>query len=366
MTLQLYNLRPDLLANLCNLSAFFLILRRRKMIAYGLAGLLLGFSISLSPKYGPYLFLMPILMVVHHENLSFYFRALLAHAAGIGIGLLPLFIWLSAHNLMAPFYQWVVAFNTNRILDGTAVFGGKFQLLPTGFGVWGCFLLLKSKNEEARYHGRLLCILMGLSALVYLKPSRLHHEFYEQMYILAGILAASGPFLFLLKKWSDARRTVPAFLLSGFVLWSSVHAAQKGLRHGSFTRGKELIQTLKRAAGTGEVVCIVPDHPITSRNAVYIGTGWQYYTWLSHPAFREKLQNLVRDIQIADPAVIFNKNNQPYFRLRPDIFTHLQNAGILSANEADGLRKTINARYRLVVIQEREFWVRNDRAAACF
>jgi hypothetical protein len=362
--LELYNLRPDLLANICNLSAFFLIMRSRKINAYGLAGFLLGFSLSLSPKYWPYMLLMPVLMVVHYRDLSFYFRALLAHAAGICIGLLPLFVWLGVHHLWGPFYQWVIKFNASRLVNGVFLFGGQFQLIPTGFALWGCWSLLKSKDGEEAYHGRLLCIMMVLSALIYLKPSKYHNRYYDQMYILSAVLAASGPFLLLQKKWFSTRHAGLAFLLVGVVLWDGVYSTQNHLRHRDYARGVEFIQTLRRIAGRDEVVCVAPDHPITSRNAVYISTRWQYRAWLSNPACRERLRSVVRDIQAKNPAIIINKPSSG--QEIPGFVEHLRNQEILSKDEADALRNYLDAHYRLTLIQTREYWIRNDRYAACF
>jgi hypothetical protein len=359
LTLQLFNLRPDLLANLCNLSAFLIIMRRRKIAAYALAGFLLGFSFSLSPKYLPYLLLLPALMIFDRRGLSFYLRALPAHAAGICIGLLPLFAWLWSHGLWGPFYQWVIVFNAGRIAGGATLLGGKFQLIPTGFGLWGCCRLLGSKDAEAVNHGRLLCILMGLSALVYLKSSRTHNEYYEQMYILSAVPATAGPFLDLLKKWFDARRTVLAFLLVGVVLWSGIHIAQNYLRHGYYGRVKGSIETLRRIAGRDEVICTTPEHPITSRNAVYISTNWQYVFCLSNPGIREKMRHVVPDIQTKKPAVIINRVHA--WPEDWDFIEHLQNQGILSKDEAGVLRNYLETHYRLIRIRNLEYWIRNDR-----
>jgi hypothetical protein len=358
-TIQLFNLRPDLLANVCNLSAFLIVLRHRKIRAYALSGLLLGFSFSLSPKYLPYLLLLPVLMVFGRKELSFYFRALLAHAAGICVGLLPLFVWLQSHGLWGPFYQWVIVFNASRLTDAASVFGGKFQLIPTGFALWGCWRLLRSKDGESVYHGRLLCILMGLSALICLKPSRIHFEYYEQMFILSAVIAASGPVLVLLKKWFAARRTVPAFLFMGVVLWNEIHATQHTWRTGEYAKRKEMIQTLKRFAGDGEVVCTVPEHPITSRNAVYISTSWQYRKALSYPECRERLKHIVREIQIKKPTVILN--HALGLKSHLGFVDYLQNQGILSQDEAVILRQYLETHYRQVLIQNLEYWIRNDR-----
>jgi hypothetical protein len=359
LTVQLFNLRPDLLANICNLSAFLIILRRRKAAAFAIAGILLGFSLSLSPKYLPYLLLLPALMIFDRRSLSFYVRALPAHTAGVCIGLLPLLAWLWAHGLWGPFYQWVIAFNAGRMTAGTSMIGSKFQLIPTAFGIWGCLDMLKAQDPESVYRGRFWCILMGLSAWIYLLPSKNHYEYYEQMYILSAIPAAAGPFRNLLKKFSEARRTVPAFLLAGVVLWSGVHTAQNYIRRGYYARVKGNIQTLKRIAGKDAVICTTPEHPITAPNAVYISTDWQYRFQLSAPGCREKLRNIVRDIQTKKPAVVINRITG--WSRDPGFVGHLRNRGILSGDQAGVLRSYMESNYRLGRIGQIEYWIRNDR-----
>jgi hypothetical protein len=58
--------------------------------------------------------------------------------------------------------------------------------------------------------------------------------------------------------------------------------------------------------------------------------------------------------------VIFNRNTLPNYRGSPDIVTHLQRTGILTAEDAYALRQILKENYRLIEIQNREFWVRND------
>jgi hypothetical protein len=359
LTIELFNMRPDLPANLCNLSAFLIIMRRRKIAAYALAGLLLGFSLSLSPKYLPYLLLLPALMAFDRRESSFYIRALPAHAAGIFIGVLPLIAWLWTHGLWQSFVQWVIVFNTGRMMEGASHLGGKFQLIPTAFGLWGCFRLLRSKDAEEVNHGRLLSILMGLSALIYLKPSKTHNEYYEQMYILCAVLAASGPFLGLMKKWSDEGRAVLAFLCMGIVLWGGVHTTQNYLRRGYYSLVMGDIRTLKRIAGEDAVICTTPEHPITAPNAVYISTNWQYVYRLSDPAVRERLSSVLSEIRSRKPAVILNKTL--VWPQDLGFVGHLQNRGILSKDGAEALRNYLKTNYRLFRIRQIEYWIRNDR-----
>jgi hypothetical protein len=359
LTMQLFNLRPDLLANICNLSAILVIMKRMKIGACFLSGILLGFSFSLSPKYLPFLLLVPAMMVFERRELSFCFRALMAHAAGICAGLLPLLAWLQWHGLWEPFYQWVIAFNVGRLTKGKVLVGSQLQLIPTVFGLWGCWLLLKSKDGESAHHGRLLCLVMGLSAVIHLKPSVNHLEYYQQMYILTAVLAASGPFLALLKKWLAARRAVFAFLLVGLVLWDGIHTTQNYLRNGHYARVRGTIQTLRRIAGKDDVICTTPEHPITSRNAVYISTGWEYVFKLSNPAVQERLKGVVSEIETKKPAVIINRLLA--WPLDSGFIGNLQKHGILSKDDAEVLLKYLDAHYRLKRIQKIEYWIRNDR-----
>jgi hypothetical protein len=360
LNLQLFNLRPDLPADLCILSAFLVLLCRRRAADFALAGLLLGFALSLSIKYLPFLLLMPALMLFDRAEWKRYLRALPAHAAGIAAGLLPLLIWLAAHRLWDPFVHWVFAFNARRITHGVTMVGGKLQVIPTVFGLWGCLRLLRSGREEEARLGRFLAVFAGLSALVYLKPSRTHYEYYEQMYVLTAVAAAAGPLAGLVRKWSADRRVMLAALFAGLVLWDGVHTAQRYLRFGLYAQVSGSIRTLKTLAGDGEVICTTPEHPITARNAVYISTGWEYVFCLSNPGIRARLKSVRTDIQSRKPTVIINR-----FLTWPeggDFPDRLRRRGVLSEREAGGLRDYLEANYTLVPVRQIEYWVRNDRA----
>jgi hypothetical protein len=356
--LELNNLRPDLIANVCNLMAFSILVRRRSMVAYGLSGILLGFTFSLSPKYLPLVLLLPVFMIVYHRKWLFHIRALFIHGLGIVIGLSPLFIWLARHHLVESFNTWVIGFNASPLHAGVGGWGGKFQVLPAAFALWGCYRLIKSRNEEESVQGRWLSVILIFSALVYLRPWAFHNVYYEQTFILCAAWAASGPFGALIKKWAGSGRTVPACLLMGAVLWPVIHQTQSGLRYKEYAKGMEMIHTLRAIAGDDAVICIPPDHPITSRNAVYIGTGWQYHAWLSNPLCRDKLKDVVREIEERKPAIILQ---MPAWYIEHGFTAHLESRGILSRAEAGMLQDYIESHYRLIGIQNREFWIRNDR-----
>lgn len=359
LSVELFNFRPDLIANVFTLGAFYLILKNQKFIVFALSGILLGFTISLSPKYLPYLILVPLFILIHHRDWRYYLRAFGIHLIGIMIGLLPLFLWLIHHDLLRSFYEWVLVFNKNRLSTGENLIGGKFQLIPTIFALWGCLKLIRSPEKESRGRGQWLMIMLILSAMIYLNPSKNHFEYYQQMYILATLIAAAGPLNRLLEKWLRHSRAILAFLLIGVICWSGIHETQNRLRKRDYTKGREIIQNLQKIAGSDAVICITPDHPITSPNAVYISTGWQYLSWLMIPGCRDHLKNLVQEIEIEKPVIILNKVAWPLNV--PAFPEYLENQGVLTVDEARQLQDYLQSQYHLLRIQEREFWIRNDQ-----
>jgi hypothetical protein len=363
LNLQFYNMRPDLPAALCNLTAFWILLRRGKPADFGLAGFLLGLGLTFSPKYAPFLLLMPCLMLADRPGWKSYWRAIPLHAAGIAAGLLPLLIWLTTNGLWEPFKQWVFDFNAYRITTGVSMFGGSIPLIPTVFGAWGCLRLLRSgreaKDEPTARSGRLLAVFALVSALVYLNPYSVHSEYYQQMFVLTAVVAAAGPLTSLFREWSGNRRAVMSALFAGVILWGGVHTAQRYVRLGLYREIAGSIRTLKTLAGDGEVICITPEHPVTSRNASYISTGWQYVSRLSNPLVRSRLINIGADIRNRRPAVIINR-----FLTWPeggDFTEHLSRMGILSDSAAADLRLYLESHYTLVPVRQIEYWVRNDR-----
>lgn len=374
LNLQLFNMRPDLPAALCNLTALWILLRRGKAADFFLAGLFLGLGLSFSPKYLPYLFLMPGLMLADRRQWKAIVRLIPVHAAGIAAGLLPLLIWLTANGLLEPFRQWVFFFNAHRITTGASMFGGAIQVIPAVFGAWGCLRLLRSgRRPEAGSgtsqragsdagSGRLLAVFAALSALVYLKPARTHYEYYQQMFVLTALVAAAGPLTSLFRKWAADRRAVLSGLLAGVILWGGVHTAQRYVRLGLYREVAGSIRTLKALAGDEPVICATPEHPVTNPNASYISTGWQYVFCLSNPQIRSRLRGIGSDIRDRRPAVIINR-----FLTWPeggDFTERLRRRGVLPDDEAADLREYLRSRYTLFPVRQIEYWVRNDRVGA--
>ncbi|MBN2201385.1 hypothetical protein JW777_05475 [bacterium] len=371
LNLQLFNMRPDLPAALCNLAALWILLRRGKTADFFPSGLLLGFGLSLSPKYMPYLLMAPVFMLLERQGWKSALRMMTAHAAGIAAGLLPLFIWLTANGLLDAFRLWVFDFNAHRITTGAALFGGSVQVIPAFFGAWGCLRLLRCARRPVAgtasgdnagtmvRSGRLLAVFAVLSVLVYLKPSRTHYEYYQQMFVLTAIVAAAGPLASLFRNWAADRRAVLAGLLTGVILWSGIHAAQRYIRMGLYEQVAGSIRTLKTLAGDDPVVCTTPEHPVTNRNAAYISTGWQYVFCLGDPLIRGRLADIGADIRNRRPSVIINR-----FLTWPeggDFPERLRRRGFLPETEAADLRLYLESHYTLVPVRQIEYWVRNDR-----
>ncbi|MDM7926718.1 MAG: hypothetical protein QUS35_11945 [bacterium] len=362
LNLQLFNMRPDLPAVLCNLAGLWILLRRGTVPDFGLAGLLLGLGLSFSPKYAPFLLLAPAWMILDRQGWKPALRRIAAHAAGIAAGLAPLFLWLSANGLLGLFRLWVFGFNAHRITTGASVFGGSVQAIPAFFCAWGCLRLLRSVREPDRAAGRLLAVFAALSALVYLKPARTHYEYYQQMFVLTALVAAAGPLASLTRKWSRDRRAVLPALLAGVILWGGVHTAQRYVRLGLYGEVAGSIRTLKTLAGDDPVICTTPEHPVTNRNASYISTGWQYVFCLGDPLIRGRLAGIGADIRNRKPSVIINR-----FLVWPeggDFTERLRRRGVLPDDEAADLRRYLESRYTLVPVRQIEYWVRNDRVRA--
>ena len=361
---ELYNFRPVVAANICILSAFWMLMEGRKILMNLFAGFLLGFALSLSPRYAPFLLLMPLWALASGREWKQTVRMAPFHGIGLLSGILPLCLWLAHHSLFGPFHRFVLAFNAGRMMEETAVFGGTFDVLATVFACWGCSRLLCGESDSSRYQGRLLSVMLALSALVYLTMSKTNYDYYQQMYILSAILAGSGLLYSVLKEWAGKWFSIPAFLLAGFILWPGIHSAQRAVRRGDFVSGMRIISTLRRAAGADEVVCITPDHPITSRNATYISTGWQYRFCLSHPCFRERGRAIARDIMATTPSIVFERPLS--WQGFEGISRQLRKEGLISEAGSDSLQHYLEDHYRLVQLYPREYWIRNDRYDRCF
>ncbi len=363
VALQLYNLRPDLVANVLCLGALYVMARHRSLAAFASAGVLLGISLSFTPKHASLLLVAPLLLIWARGQYAHHWRYLLLHFAGTALGLAPLIVWLSSKGLRDEYVRWVIQFNTG----GELQFGGSFPLFLTVLGLWGAVQRVQSRELHQQHLGKLLLIALLLSALGYMTQPMHKIVYGLQMFALLAAVLGAGPALRFAQTMVQQRRTILLSILVGIYLWPALYTTQQEVRHRGYFRGRAEIQTLIDITGSDSVVCVPPAHPIFAFDATYLSQPWQFYEWLDKPGIRAGLRGIEEQIIQMRPALVFDgivrdgsSTNQP---AKPGggFVGHLAAHQVLTPQQASKLTTFLQVNYRRVRIGSHYYWVRADR-----
>ena len=353
---EMFLFRPDVFCNIFNLAAFyFLLTKHQKFWACFAAGLCFGISLSFSPKYLPLIAALPLMSVVDYKKFLYFLPRNFIYLAGILAGLTPLVIWLKAHQLVQPFLEWVFQFNLREGLIPKTI-GMNFNFLLLIFTLTGIYFLITSPDQKIKQSGRILCTFLIVSALVYLKPSQRHYEYYEQMFVLVSCVVAAGALLIVSNRWLAGKKNIFLLVIIGLLIWPGLHRIQFELKSKNFIKLNNLIKQLKTIAQKETIICHPALHPVTNFDALDITNGWEYRFWLSYPEIRARLgKNVVEKIITGNPAIIMNKPEDI------GIVCQLEKNKIINTDQASQLANFLTSNYHLTFFDYHQMWIRNDR-----
>ncbi|MBU1702675.1 MAG: hypothetical protein KJ970_04455 [Candidatus Eisenbacteria bacterium] len=353
VSLELYNLRPDLLANLLALGGVWCLFAGNSSRRFLGAGLLMGIAFSITPRLW---FLFPwILLWLFWEALRgmHCWRQVAAFAGGAIGGLIPLALYLFSNSLTKDFVHWTYLFN----ISGDFVAKGHFPLVVTGLAAWGCIDAMRSSNPENRARVNLLVFGFILSAACYTVQPNHDLQYGQQFFgFLAAVLAA-GPAVYIVRRLIIPGRMTAILLALAFVLWQPLQAIQHWVRDGGYLRGRAEIARLMEIADGESVVCVPPGHPIFAANATFLSHPWQLYYWLDRPDVRIPLKGIAADIIQSKPVIILDRPLEG----RPALIDILKQKKIITLDEYETLRDFLASNYELIDIGFHKYWVRRNR-----
>lgn len=361
---EFYNLRPDLVANLCTMGALLLLFVPTSTWRILVSGVLLGLAVAFTPKVLPFVLLLPALLATERGAIWRKMRSLPAHYAGVIIGIAPLVLWLLDHQLLGDFRHWVMGFNRNF----PAFMGGNFSLFFVLPFLFWAVRKIRVDRDIMRYPHRLLLIATLLSAsTLFCYPPSGKFAYHLQLFMLLAAAAGAGE----VRGWFASlaarnRGWVVGGVIALFLL--SFPMLKLWLDAQNYAAGRAEIGLLAKVAANDTVVCIPPRHPIFARDATDLNQPWQWYDFLRFPEVRQRLQNVDTLVEDKKPAIIFCSEDKA-FDGEPQplgeedslrFVKHLLLYRVITPEHGVQLQTYLQDNYTLMRFVRHYYWVRND------
>jgi hypothetical protein len=347
-------LRPDILMTFFILSAVFICLKIKNsgIFSYFLVGISFGLAMSFITKQYLLIFL-PVTAIWLGEKPG---RAgkLTAYVVGFGAGIAPLLYYLIGMGILGDFVSWVFLFNSKNLKIGV-----HFPLVILAAGLWGVYVLTRRFRESRNMRaGILVCafILSTISSLT--TTSDLDGLYYLGFWYFICAIAASGSGLpqMLNKIQPSWKRSLTAGLIFSALLTPNFTYLRK-YRHVDFVKDKKAAGQLLVYAGQDPCVILLPIHPVFSRDATRLYSGWQYDFIALFPEVRKDAMRrpIAENIIASRPAVI-----QCRYKKR-DFILELYQRKLISAAQYKELVAFLTANYTQKDIGKQVYYIRNDR-----
>lgn len=364
--LEFYNLRPDIVANLLSMGALLMVLNSRRSWRVLAGGVLLGVSLSLTPKHLPLVAVLPLVILWEGLGVWGVARVVALHGVGIVLGLTPLAWWLSARDLVGQFIFWVMQFNQDANLE----IGGAFPVFAVVLvAAWLARIRANHWGALKPAERALIAALLATGAMYLLEP--FHKRMYgQQMFLLMAVAVGSLEAHQALVGLVRRNRHWIAGALVGLILVRTIVVVTYWLPRGDYYWGRIEVGSLIAQAQGGPVLMVPPDHPVYATDATDLNQPWQWYKWLYRPEIKARLAGIVEDTIRARPTMILagqsdlgdREGGEPFSGpvvggLLPD---RLVAAEVITRDEGDRLQEFIERNYRLVLILRHYYWVRKD------
>ncbi len=374
---ELYNLRPDLFANVCALAALVVMTGSRTNRRVLASGALLGLGAAFTPKYLPLVAVLPFVALTEQVGPWVVLRVTVVHWLGVVSGIAPLVLWLRAHGLAGEFVQWVYRFNQEGLR-----FGGGLPFLLLAVTVMWAVKVRVDRWSQLTGPARIISLALAVSLLMFFVQPFHKLTYGLQLFMLVAAAAGAGEAKRVVDALFAARRPgLAGFLvglrakgvhpvLVGLYFLPTVLMAQFWCQRGDYWGGRDEVAALIRAAGNDPVVAVPPGHPLFARDATDLSQPWQWNKWLRRPEVRERLAGMVDKIIITRPSVILGGDvptaaagtaDTPPAPAGSMPARRLEATRVISEEDATRLQAYLEANYTLIRIQRRYYWLRNDR-----
>ena len=401
---QLYNLRPDLFSNVCSLAALALLAQSRSLWRCLGSGVLMGLSISLTPKHAGFAAVLP--MVLLSEALWTWWASLslpwrrsaaeqqaprrspvrragrclkrlavlllpvagrsLLHVLGVALGIAPIIAWLHANGLWEQFHFWVLEFNRDKYLR----FGGVFPLIPVLLVALWAWRIRAAQWMSIRPQERLLFVaVLAAAAVLIVQP---FHKFMYDLQMFFLVAAACGAYdaRQWLSRLFSTGRPVLAGILIGVYFIPTYLAAISAEEDETYIRNRTEIGIILNAIGDEPVVAVPPAHPILAKDATDLSQAWQWDRWIYVPAIRDRLSHIAEEIIQKRPVLVRAGGSQvahgamgSYARtgVRWQFVQTLTEARVIDPLQGFKLQDFLEAHYNLILVMDHFYWLRADR-----
>ncbi|MEI8176496.1 MAG: hypothetical protein WCG78_06475, partial [Candidatus Omnitrophota bacterium] len=271
---EFFLLRPDIFMTLCLLTGIYVSLsipRGGSLVVFS-AGVFFALAMSfIFKQYG--MVLLPLIVLCIYKRRGALCRGLLAYAAGLGIGFLPLSVYLVRNHIVKDFVEWVILSNRERVV--IAVLFPLGVLLVGGWGAWRLYRRVRSGGEASSLVFLIAFLLSSASSFTgCMYPAG---GYYLQFWLVLCSVVASGGIFFVIAdtvgaffKKTLALATVFALLIGPPLIFTIAQ------RENGFARDKEVIAGLIKYTRGDTCVAFLPLHPIFSHDATRMYSTWQY------------------------------------------------------------------------------------------
>ena len=360
---ELYELRPDMFANVSSLGALLVLATSRRIRALVGSGLLLGLSVALTPKHAVLLAALPLALLLERPAMwPFVWRTGL-HWIGIALGAAPTLAWLAGHGLLSDFRYWVFSFNQSIPRADALV----LPLVLMGLvGAWLAVLWRERRglrrlqpSESVAVAGMAAGMLMYRLQVIHAGPYGL------QLCVLVLMGACCGEASRVMGWLVERRYGILAGFLLGFYFLPSV-TVLRWVSHGDYFAGRAEIAALGQIAGGEAVVGVPPRHPVLAPDATRLSCCFVWMRWLVRDDVRAQLRGMAEQIEARRPALVMAGD-----RLTPEapesaeelpFAARLVKTGNATPEEGERLQAFLQREYRLVRVVRHYYWVRNDKA----
>lgn len=355
---ELYNLRPDLAANVCSLSALALLCPSVALWRVVGSGVLLGTAVAFTPKHLPMLLVLPVTLLLERTRPGRLAAHSLAHWLGVVLGVAPLALWLSANDLTHEFIRWVFGFNSDPRLK----LGGLLPLLPLLLVV--SWLLRRQSERWVHIERRELLLIVSLVAGVVMMLVQPFHKFLyglQMFWLLAAATGATEARRLMDVLWAQRRAHLAGLLLAMYFMPTALMGFKWFLK-GEYFTGRAEVAGLIEVAANQPVFSVPPAHPIFAEDATDVNQPWQWHKWLYRTVIRERLKGLTDRLLRTRPVIVLAGDSTLSRREAQQLpVSRLVRLRVISEEDGDRLQEFLDEHYDLVRLGYHIYWLREDK-----
>ncbi|MFA5100995.1 MAG: hypothetical protein WC547_08955 [Candidatus Omnitrophota bacterium] len=315
-----------------------------------LSGVAFGLAMSFITKQYLLIFL-PVIAVFLGVKSGRAAR-LVAYAAGLCAGILPLAAYLFSAGIIGDFLSWAVGFN-GRALHISV----NFPLIFIAAATAGAVVLMRRFRLSGDVKAAILfyALVLGTFSSLTSISDQSGFLYYLGLWYFICAIAVSGAGLpeLLAQAPSRWKRSLIAGIVLGALLSPNFVYVWK-YRHGDYFRDKQAVASLMEYTRDSTCVVILPVHPVFAVDATRLYSNWQLYFMGKFPSVRlDAVQDgLAQRIISIRPAVVMCRFG------KKDFILELYQRKIITSSEYKELIAFLTANYRQKQIGDNVYYLK--------